>query len=201
MVNQDRTYQFIAGAACVNSLPKCCGPEVALVGRSNVGKSSLLNALVGARKMARVSSNPGCTRQINFYEAYSGGLRLVDLPGYGYSRASKVQIADYLDLVQYYLSDRISLRAVILLIDSRRGFMEIDMDFVHWLNQVPLSCGIAITKCDKLTKDEFDEITRQIIYDFSVYCVLREAVIATSTRTGLGIKELQYEITRIAFRK
>lgn len=147
---------FIFGATSAKSLPNELVPEIAFAGRSNVGKSSLINLLVKSKKAARVSSNPGCTRQINFYSMYNDKFRLVDLPGYGYSRASKGEIAQYLDLVEYYLLKRSNLRKVFLLIDSKVGLKEIDKDFIYWLTYNDINFNIVLTKIDKINQESLN---------------------------------------------
>ncbi|WCR54135.1 MAG: putative GTP-binding protein EngB [Wolbachia endosymbiont of Ctenocephalides orientis wCori] len=147
---------FIFWATNAKSLPNELVPEIAFAGRSNVGKSSLINLLVKSKKAARVSSNPGCTRQINFYSMYDNKFRLVDLPGYGYSRASKGEIAQYLDLVDYYLLKRSNLRRVFLLIDSKVGLKEIDKDFIYWLTYNNINFNIVLTKIDKINQESLN---------------------------------------------
>jgi GTP-binding protein len=140
---------FVAGAADAASLPEESLPEIAFLGRSNVGKSSLVNALTGRRMLARTSNTPGRTRQINFF-ALDRRLMLVDLPGYGYAAASKSAITAWTRLVQHYLRGRASLRRVCLLVDSRHGIKEPDRPIMQLCDTSGLSYQVVLTKIDKL---------------------------------------------------
>ncbi|MDE5062376.1 ribosome biogenesis GTP-binding protein YihA/YsxC [Wolbachia endosymbiont of Drosophila tsacasi] len=149
---------FIFGASDMKSLPDESAPEIAFAGRSNVGKSSLINLLINSKKAARVSSKPGCTRQINFYSMYNDKFRLVDLPGYGYSHAGKEEIIQYLNLTEYYLIQRKNLRRVFVLIDSKVGLKEIDKDFIYWLTYNNINFNVVLTKIDKVSQKSLDAI-------------------------------------------
>ncbi|MDF0607369.1 YihA family ribosome biogenesis GTP-binding protein [Wolbachia endosymbiont of Onchocerca gibsoni] len=149
---------FIFGASDIKSLPGESVPEIAFAGRSNVGKSSLINLLINSKKAARVSSKPGCTRQVNFYFIYNGKFRLVDLPGYGYSCASKEETIQYLNLSKYYLAQRRSLKRVFVLVDSKVGLKEIDKDFIYWLIYNNINFDIVLTKVDKVSQKNLDAI-------------------------------------------
>lgn len=142
----------------MKSLPDESAPEIAFAGRSNVGKSSLINLLINSKKAARVSSKPGCTRQINFYSMYNDKFRLVDLPGYGYSHAGKEEIIQYLNLIEYYLIQRKNLRRVFVLIDSKIGLKEIDKDFIYWLIYNNINFNVVLTKIDKVSQKSLDAI-------------------------------------------
>src|ERR1700757_5355915 len=143
-----REARFIAGASEPSALPKEGLPEVAFAGRSNVGKSSLVNALTGRRMLARTSNTPGRTRQVNFFDL-GGRLMLVDLPGYGYADASKAAIKGWTGLVRRYLQTRATLRQVCLLIDSRHGLKEADRPLMRMLDESGVSYQIVLTKTDK----------------------------------------------------
>ncbi|QKX01419.1 YihA family ribosome biogenesis GTP-binding protein [Wolbachia endosymbiont of Cruorifilaria tuberocauda] len=150
---------FIFVASDIESLPTESVPEIAFAGRSNVGKSSLINLLINNKKLsARVSSKPGCTRQINFYSMYNDKFRLVDLPGYGYSYASSEETTKYLNLSECYLAQRRSLRRVFVLVDSRVGLKEIDKDFVYWLIYNNVNFDIVLTKVDKVNRESLGSI-------------------------------------------
>src|SRR5580765_8482751 len=124
--------RFIISAARPEQFPPEADPEVAFLGRSNVGKSSLLNALVGADELAFTSSRPGCTQLINFYQV-DGGYRFVDLPGYGYAKVPKEITSEWKALIEAYLTERQSLQLAVLLLDARRGWMEKDVELREWL--------------------------------------------------------------------
>jgi GTP-binding protein len=149
---------FVFGASDIKSLPDESVPEIAFAGRSNVGKSSLINLLINSKRAARVSSKPGCTRQINFYSMYNDKFRLVDLPGYGYSCASKEETMQYLDLIEYYLTQRRNLKRVFVLVDSKVGLKEIDKDFIYWLTYNNVNFDVALTKIDKVGQKNLDTI-------------------------------------------
>lgn len=186
---------FIFGATSAKSLPNELVPEIAFAGRSNVGKSSLINLLVKSKKAARVSSNPGCTRQINFYSMYDDKFRLVDLPGYGYSRASKGEIAQYLDLVEYYLLKRSNLRRVFLLVDSRVGLKEIDKDFIYWLTYNNINFNIVLTKIDKINQESLNAALEYIQKWINNENVIVHQV---STRIKCKIAKVRDEFFRFA---
>ncbi|KDB19534.1 ribosome biogenesis GTP-binding protein YihA/YsxC [Wolbachia endosymbiont of Glossina morsitans morsitans] len=153
---------FIFGASDIKSLPNESAPEIAFAGRSNVGKSSLINLLINSKKAARVSSKPGCTRQINFYSMYNDKFRLVDLPGYGYSHGGKEEIIQYLNLIEYYLIQRRNLRRVFVLIDSKVGLKEIDKDFIYWLIYNNINFNIVLTKIDKVSQKSLGAVIEDI---------------------------------------
>src|SRR5215470_14419927 len=140
--------RFVAGASEPLALPPEGMPEIAFAGRSNVGKSSLINALTGRRLLARVSNTPGRTRQINFFDL-GGRLMLVDLPGYGYAGAPRAAIKSWTALARGYLQGRAALRRVCLLIDSRHGIKEVDLPLMGMLDNAGVSYQIVLTKVDK----------------------------------------------------
>ena len=141
--------QFIFGATDVHSLPAGDGIEVAFAGRSNVGKSSLLNALTNRNNLARTSHTPGRTQQLNLFDL-AGQIVLVDLPGYGYAKASKADVARWTAVVRDYLTGRPVLRRLFLLIDSRRGIMPADAEVMDLLDRAAVVYQLVLTKADKL---------------------------------------------------
>lgn len=162
---------FKAGATHTDQLPPPTGVEIAFAGRSNVGKSSLLNAVLGRRNLVRTSSTPGCTRQISFYEAKTADgavLTLVDLPGYGYAKRSKAERAAWATLIEGYLLGRPTLRAVVLLIDIRRGLEPDDRDLLELLrspartSRPELETLVVATKTDKLPASARQRALRKI---------------------------------------
>src|SRR5438105_11285609 len=134
-----QNWEFVRGAAAVDHLPPPKLPEVAFAGRSNVGKSSLINLLTGRKNLARVSKTPGRTRELNFFRA-GASLMLVDLPGYGYARVSKEDSARWTELIFDYLRGRPNLRRLYLLIDSRRGPLESEVSVIQFLDRAAVSC-------------------------------------------------------------
>jgi GTP-binding protein len=150
-----RGARFVTSAADPSGFPAPTLPEVAIAGRSNVGKSSLINALVGKDGLARTSRTPGRTRLLNWFAVDDQpAFHLVDLPGYGYAAVNRETRAAWLPLIEGYLADRPVLRAVVLLVDARRGPEDEEADFVAWLADRPVTTIIALTKADKLSKNQ-----------------------------------------------
>ena len=188
---------FMAGAAKLEDLPPPTGPEIAFAGRSNVGKSSLVNALAGRRALARVSHTPGRTRQINLFDL-GGRLVLADLPGYGYARAGKSEIAAWTGMVEGYLKGRPSLMRVLLLIDARHGPKPHDLAAMAMMDEAAVVYQVVLTKSDKLKPDELDAQTAEIATNLKKRKAAHPALIATSSLTALGIAELRAELVRLA---
>ena len=145
------------GVAELGRLPPAGLPEVAFAGRSNVGKSSLINALTGRRALARTSQTPGRTQQINFFDL-GGRLMLVDLPGYGYAKAPKSTVAAWQRLVRQYLRGRSALRRICVLIDARHGFKEVDREFMDMLDEAAVAYQVVLTKVDQLRAGELPDL-------------------------------------------
>ncbi len=182
--------QFIAAAARLDQLPLATLPEIAFAGRSNVGKSSLINALTGRRTLARTSNTPGRTRQVNFFQL-GDALILVDLPGYGYAAAGKAAIGNWTRLVDAYLCGRAPLRRVMLLIDSRHGLKELDLRVMTALDEAAVSYQIVLTKTDKATASELAGALAGFGRVHAVHTALHPAAIETSARTGSGVSDLR----------
>ena len=163
-----REVRFVAGAAEPAALPPEGLPEIAFAGRSNVGKSSLVNALTGRNTLARTSNTPGRTRQLNFF-ALAGELMLVDLPGYGYAEASKAAIERWTGLVRRYLRSRASLRRVCLLIDSRHGIKEPDRPILEMLDQAGISYQLILTKTDKPSSSELVATAERVAVELATH--------------------------------
>ena len=185
---------FVAGAATVDRIPPGTVAEVALAGRSNVGKSSLLNRLVGQRSLARVSRTPGRTQQINFF-AVGEALMLVDLPGYGFAKVPLPVKEAWRRLVEAYLQGRERLRGVVVLVDGRRGVGDEDRDLIDYLAALEIPCAIALTKVDKLKRSERAQRIREVERDLPVH-----AVIPCSATTGEGVGALWERIRLLAAR-
>ena len=189
--------RFIAGAAGIDGMPPADLPEVAFAGRSNVGKSSLINALTGRRLLARTSNTPGRTRQLNFFRL-GDRLTLVDLPGFGYARASKTQIEAWTALTRDYLRGRPTLRRCSLLVDARHGPKDIDDQMMKLLDECGVAYQIVLTKCDKAAGVEVE----QQVAACEALARSRPAavpkVVATSARAGKGISELRAILAELA---
>lgn len=183
---------FIAGAATLDIIPPMSTQEVAFVGRSNVGKSSLINALTGRKTLARISHTPGRTAQLNFF-LLGEKLTLVDLPGYGYAKVSKRTMNDWDRLIKGYLMGRAQLRRVCLLIDARHGIKTTDIDIMDLLDDAGVSYQIVLTKTDKATQADVAKIIAYVQTLFVQHPALYPDVIATSSRDRIGVPDLQAE--------
>jgi len=192
-----RDCRFIAGAGDAASLPEEGLPEIAFLGRSNVGKSSLVNALTGRRMLARTSNTPGRTRQINFF-ALDSRLMLVDLPGYGYAAASKSAVAAWTRLVHHYLRARGSLRRVCLLIDSRHGIKEPDRPIMQLCDWAGLSYQAVLTKVDKLGPAARAATAEAVCAELSKHSAAHPEIHLTSAEQGLGIAALRATVAGFA---
>ncbi len=182
--------RFVAGAAEPAALPPESLPEIAFAGRSNVGKSSLINALTGRRMLARTSDTPGRTRQINFFDL-GGLLMLVDLPGYGYAAASKDAIKRWTGLIRRYLQHRATLRRVCLLVDSRHGLKVVDSPLLHLLDQAGVSYQIVLTKIDKLGPGDLAPAAEKIAAELAAHTAAYPEIHLTSADERRGIAALR----------
>lgn len=181
-----RKVSFLKSAADLRDLPPSNIAEIAFAGRSNVGKSSLLNAVAGIKKLAKVSNTPGRTQLINYFSV-DEEFYLVDLPGYGYAKASKTKVAAWTKVVNKYLRGRVNLRLVLVLIDSRHGIKDSDREIMKMLDEAAVSYQIVLTKIDKLRASEEPKLG----VDFTKHVALQNEVIHTSSEKGTGIEELQ----------
>ena len=191
--------EFQRGAALIENVPKTKLPEIAFAGRSNVGKSSLVNALTGRKTLARVSNTPGRTREINFF-SLGGRLMLADLPGYGYARVSKADHARWTELIFAYLQGRANLRRVVLLIDARRGLLENDIEVMGLLDRAAVSYQLVLTKIDKLHPPERDGVRASVLAESLRHGAAHPEVLLTSSETGEGIPELRAALAALAAR-
>jgi len=193
-----RPVEFLLGAAQIGQLPEPNLPEVAFAGRSNVGKSSLINALTGRHGLARASTEPGRTREVNLF-LLDGRMRLVDLPGYGFARASRSTAAKFQNLGRSYLRGRPNLKRVYLLIDARHGLKEPDKEALAALDLAAVSYQIVLTKADKLrSRTELDTRVAETLKAISKRPAAFPRVVATSSEKGAGIPELRAEVAAAA---
>lgn len=187
--------EFTAGAQKREQIPAAMAPEIAFAGRSNVGKSSLLNMMLARKGLARTSRTPGCTRQINFFDVkVAGGPKLVfvDLPGYGFAKVSKAESRDWKKLLEGYLQDRRTLEAVVILVDARRGLEQEEHDLFEFLSQRKgLPVFVAVTKLDKLSRSAQKPRLAEIEKESGV------KVVGTSAETGAGREELWARLLRV----
>lgn len=184
------TCTFVTGAVDISGLPNASIPEIAFAGRSNVGKSSLINALTGQTSLARTSNVPGRTQQINFFDL-SGKLILVDLPGYGYAKAPKNIVDSWSELVGEYLKGRQQLVRTCLLIDSRRGFMKSDHAVMKALDLAAVSYLVVLTKVDKLKPSALDNAVTRSEKELKSHVAAFPSLLSTSAQTGSGIPGLR----------
>ena len=188
---------FVWGTADINSLPPQGLPEIAFVGRSNVGKSSLINALTNRKTLARVSHTPGRTQQINFFNL-ADRLMLTDLPGYGYAKASKTMAAEWQKLIFAYLRGRSTLRRVSLLIDSRRGVMDLDEQVMKLLDEAAVSYGVVLTKIDELKPAQATAAVAAADAAARKHTAAFPQICATSSRTKEGLDPLKLQLAALA---
>ncbi|MBI1245200.1 MAG: YihA family ribosome biogenesis GTP-binding protein [Alphaproteobacteria bacterium] len=191
------TCDFLAGAATLSAIPAARLPEVALAGRSNVGKSSLINALVGRGRTARVSRHPGRTQQINFF-SLSNRLSLVDMPGYGYAAVSKKTKASWSELIVGYLKGRPTLRRALVLVDSRHGLKDSDRGLFELLDEAAVSYQVVLTKCDELGAAGLAQRIKETTAEISKHVAAHPTVMPTSSEKDIGIAELRTELAALA---
>jgi GTP-binding protein len=189
---------FVKGVVSIDDLPKDGRPEIAFAGRSNVGKSSLINAVTGRTSLARVSVTPGRTRELNFFTlGKTGGPYLVDMPGYGYARASKAAVRGWTRLIGDYLRGRRELKRVFLLIDARHGIKPNDTETMALLDEAAVSYQVVLTKADKPKASELAAIQAKVASELAKHPAAYPQILTTSARLGGGIEELRAAVARL----
>jgi GTP-binding protein len=191
--------RFTAGAATEAALPEPGAVEIAFAGRSNVGKSSLINALTGRNALARVSRTPGRTQQINFFDL-GGRLTLVDLPGHGYAQVGRAKVKEWSRLIDAYIRGRPNLARVLLLIDSRVGFKEPDLALMKLMDAAALSYQIVMTKADALEADALETNRARLAIQLEHRPAAHPEIAVTSSRSGAGIAALRAALAAIVDR-
>jgi GTP-binding protein len=194
---QGDAWRFLTGAADPGGLPPPGPPEIAFAGRSNVGKSSLINAVAGRRALARVSNTPGRTQQVNFF-AVGDRLVVVDLPGYGYAAAPKDTVAGWTDLIKLYLKGRTTLRQVLLLIDSRHGVKANDQEIMELLDRAAVPYQTILTKTDKIGAAAAKRVQAETEAALVKHPAARPQALLTSAEKGEGIDALRELIANLA---
>jgi GTP-binding protein len=189
-------WQFAWAASSLQTLPKMQGVEIAFAGRSNVGKSSLINALTGRKALARTSHTPGRTQEIIFFEG-GGDLRIADMPGYGYAEAPKEKVRAWTELIHAYLRGRANLARVYVLVDSRHGLKSADSETLDLLGQAAVSHQIVLTKCDQPKAAELQARIAEVAEATRKRAAMFPGILTTSARDGAGIPELRAAIARL----
>lgn len=188
---------FVKGAVSLDTLPPADRPEIAFAGRSNVGKSSLVNALTGRKTLARTSNTPGRTQELNFFEMGSEvgtPAYLVDLPGYGYAKIERKKVHAWTRLVKDYLRGRPNLRRIMLLIDSRHGLKDNDREIMSMLDEAAVNYQLVLTKLDKLKVAEREKMVAKTASDAAKFVACHPQILATSSEKGWGLTEVRAEI-------
>jgi GTP-binding protein len=191
-------WHFIWASPSIETLPPMAGLEVAFAGRSNVGKSSLINALTGRGSLARTSHTPGRTQELIFFEGpESADVRLVDMPGYGYASAPKAKVASWTTLIHKFLLGRATLARVYVLIDARHGIKDVDLDVLKTLDKSAVSYQVVLTKADQVKAGELSTTLADTIAALVKHPAAFPEVLVTSSRTGAGMPELRAAMVRL----
>jgi GTP-binding protein len=191
-------WQFIWASPSVETLPPMAGLEVAFAGRSNVGKSSLINALTGRNALARTSHTPGRTQELIFFEGpEKSEFRLVDMPGYGYASAPKAKVASWTALIHKFLQGRSSLARVYVLIDARHGLKEVDLDVLKTLDKSAVSYQVVLTKADQVKAADLENSITTTTAALATHPAAFPEILVTSSRSGAGMAELRAAMVRL----
>ncbi|WP_420412234.1 ribosome biogenesis GTP-binding protein YihA/YsxC [Roseibium sp.] len=193
-----RQWDFLTSVTDMANLPATAGTEIAFAGRSNVGKSSLINALTGRKGLARTSSTPGRTQMLNFFVAPETPLTIVDMPGYGYAQAPKDLVDAWTKLVFSYLRGRPNLRRVILLIDSRHGIKKNDLETMDLLDKAAVVYQVVLTKADKIKPPALTKLIGDTKTALAKRVAAHPEIIATSSEKNRGVDELRAELCMLA---
>ena len=188
---------FMLGVAKLEQLPITELNEVAFAGRSNVGKSSLINAITGQKGLAKTSNTPGRTQQLNYFNT-ADKILLVDLPGYGYAQAPESMVKQWQKLILTYLQGRVNLKRVFVLIDSRHGIKRVDKEIMELLDKAAVTYQIILTKIDKITNTALEKIIKETESEIEKHAAAYIKIIATSSEKNIGIDSVRAEIATLA---
>ena len=194
----EQRWTFVKGVVGLEHLPASGPVEIAFAGRSNVGKSSLINALVRQNGLARTSNTPGRTQELNYFVPERGAPFLVDMPGYGFAEAPKDKVEAWTKLVKNYLAGRQRLARVFLLIDARHGIKKVDQDIMGLLDEAAVSYQVVLTKSDKIKPTDLAALIKKTHATLATHTAAYPLVIATSSETGEGIDDLRAQAARVA---
>lgn len=187
---------FVLSVADLSQLPLSEISEVAFAGRSNVGKSSIINALFGQKKLAKTSNTPGRTQQLNYFNI-NNKIHIVDLPGYGYAEAPEKLVKQWQNLIFDYLRGRVNLKRVFVLIDSRHGIKQSDKEIFDLLDKAAVTYQLVLTKTDKITSKELEKQVELLKSEIKKHAAAYNDIIATSSVKGTGLSELKAEISTL----
>ena len=187
---------FLRGVASVDQLPTTNVAEFAFAGRSNVGKSSLINAVTGVRGLARASNTPGRTQELNFFDA-DKQFFIVDLPGYGYAAAPEKMVQAWTRLIHDYLRGRVQLKRVFLLIDSRHGLKEVDVKIMKMLDSAAVSYQIILTKIDKISKTQCEKVFAETVEKAKSHVAAYPEILVTSSEKNIGIEAVRAQFVKV----
>ena len=184
---------FVLGVAKLEQLPFTDMPEVAFAGRSNVGKSSIINVVTNQKGLAKTSNTPGRTQQLNFFKL-ADKIHLVDLPGYGFAKAPEAQVKQWQKVIFAYLQGRVNLKRVFVLIDSRHGIKKVDLEIMELLDKAAVTYQIVLTKLDKISSAELIKVKSEVEAEVKKHAAAYTKVLATSSEKNIGIDDLRVEI-------
>ncbi|MEM7748033.1 MAG: ribosome biogenesis GTP-binding protein YihA/YsxC [Pseudomonadota bacterium] len=190
-------WEFIRGIPSLDFLTAADRPEIAFAGRSNVGKSSLINAIANRKGLARTSNTPGRTQELNFFTVGPGDFYFVDMPGYGFAKAPKSKVDAWTSLIKDYLRGRTTLRRVFVLVDARHGLKPIDREIFSMLDESAVTYQVVLTKIDKLKLGQAEKVTQETTQAISTHAAAFPLVLATSSEKRVGLSELRASILEV----